>query len=322
MAREDAVARREFQGWRSESGQAVVLASVFMVVLLGVAGLVVDVSLWYQTQRHDQAVVDAAALAGVQALPEDSTQAVDLAVQYAAKNGLTLPRSAVTVGSSGGRPNTVQVAASLPAPTFFSRIFNITSVTVKANAAAQTDVPGAARYVAPIVVPTSNPQLACTPPPCAGLTQIDLGNLHGPGSGDGAGSFALLDLMQSETGTASAGELADWMLDGYQDDMPLGTYFAAPSTKYDSAAFQSALAARVGDDVLFPVYQPPILAGGSNGRFNIIGWVGFHINSESADGSSGTLHGYFTRYIAQGLQPSALSPGSQDFGVHVIWLTQ
>jgi len=314
--------KSRFRSWREESGQAILLSTVMMFMLLGMAGLAIDVGSWYKTQRHDQAVVDAAALAGAQALPEDPTGAVNLAIDYAQKNGVTLTPAAVTIGSSGGQPDTVSVQASLPATTFFAKIFSISTVTVKANAAAQTAVPGGARYVAPIVVPTSNPQLACSPPPCTGPTQIDLGNLHGPGSGNGAGSFALLDLEQSETGTATAGELGDWMMNGYQYDMPLGIYYAAPSTKYNSSEFQSALAARVGDDVLFPVYNPPILAGGSNGRFDIVGWVGFHIDSQSAGGSGGTLHGHFTRYIAQGLHPSPSLPGSQNFGVHVIWLSQ
>jgi hypothetical protein len=60
----------------------------------------------------------------------------------------------------------------------------------------------------------------------------------------------------------------------------------------------------------------------SNGEFNIIGWVGFHITSETANGSSGTLLGYFTRYIAQGLAASASSPNGGAFGVHVITLVE
>jgi len=71
--------------------------------------------------------------------------------------------------------------------------------------------------------------------------------------------------------------------------------------------------------VLFPVYRPPILLGGTNARFNIIGWVGFHIDSATAGGSGGTLTGYFTRYITQGVQSSSASSAS-DFGVRTVQL--
>ena len=178
-----------------------------------------------------------------------------------------------------------------------------------------------ARFVAPIVVPRTNPQLQCTPPPCTGPTQLTLSDLHGSGSGNGAGAFALLNLDPNATGTADVGQLADWMRNGDQDAMPTGIYYSAPSTNFNSSAFQDALTARVGDEVLFPVYQPPILAGGSNARFNIIGWVGFHITSEAAGGSGGKLIGYFTHYIADGL-PATTWDTNTDFGVRVVALVE
>jgi len=72
--------------------------------------------------------------------------------------------------------------------------------------------------------------------------------------------------------------------------------------------------------VLFPVYKPPILAGGSNAQFNIIAWVGFHIDAATAGGPSGALVGHFTRYIAEGIQASSWNPN--DFGARVVMLVQ
>ena len=63
-------AKRAKVAGRSESGQAVVLSVVWMVVLLGMAGLVIDVGSWYRSQRNLQSDADAAALAGAQELPE------------------------------------------------------------------------------------------------------------------------------------------------------------------------------------------------------------------------------------------------------------
>jgi uncharacterized membrane protein len=66
----------------------VLVLNIFaLTVLLGIAALAIDVSSWYQTKRHDQAVADAAALAGAQALPDDPAQATTLALGYANKNG-------------------------------------------------------------------------------------------------------------------------------------------------------------------------------------------------------------------------------------------
>jgi Flp pilus assembly protein TadG len=315
-----AVVTKESQGLRDERGQAFVLVVASLVVLLGMAALGIDVGTWYQAQRHDQAVADAAALAGSQALPDDPAQAQSLALDYANKNGMTLNASDITFASHVSANDTIKVAFSKPESTIFAKVFGIGSVQVGARAVARAGLPGAARYVAPIVVPITNPMLQCTPPPCTDSTQIFLADLHGPGSGDAAGSFALLDLIPGDNGSVGSGILADWMLNGNDADMPLGIYEAVPSTKYNSSDFQGALHAKVGDDVLFPVYQPPILYGGSNAEFNIIGWVAFHIDAQTTHGSSGALNGHFTTFLAQGLQ---VAPGGGiNTGVKVVQLVE
>ena len=51
------------------------LSVVWMVVLLGMAGLVIDVGSWYRSQRNLQSQADASALAGAQDLPKDTVTA-------------------------------------------------------------------------------------------------------------------------------------------------------------------------------------------------------------------------------------------------------
>lgn len=317
-----AVVTGKAEGLHSERGQAFVLTVASMVVLLGMAAIGIDIGGWYQAQRHDQAIADAAALAGAQALPDDPSQATSLAVDYAKRNGATIAPSDVTISSGIGTNDTIKVAVQKPESTIFARMFGISTVQVGAKATARAGLPSAARYVAPIVVPITNPQLSgCTPPPCTDPTQIFLADLHGPGSGDAAGSFALLDLIPGDNGSVGSGILADWMKNGNPADMPLGIYEAVPSTKYNSSDFQAALHLKVGDEVLFPVYQPPIVYGGSNAQFNVIGWVAFHIDSQATHGSSGALNGHFTSYLAEGLLASP-SGGAQNLGVKVVQLVE
>src|ERR1700736_4392982 len=75
---------------RAQSGQVLLLNVVFLTVLLGMSALVIDVGSLYRAKRHDQAIVDAAALAAAQALPGDTSAATGLAIQYAQKNGGTI----------------------------------------------------------------------------------------------------------------------------------------------------------------------------------------------------------------------------------------
>lgn len=304
---------------KDNRGQSLVITVVAMTVLLGMAALAIDVGSWYKQKRDLQATADAAALAGAQALPDSTADAQALAIQYAAENGGTLGASGITFSSGGiTADDTINVSLSRPAPGFFSKVFGIDAVTVGARASARSGNPSSAMYVAPITVPSTHPMLACVPPPCPDTTSISLNDLHSPGSANAAGSFSLLDLIPGDGGNQGQSTVASWMERGFDQWMPLGTYDAEPSAMFNGSAFQTALEDRTGDDVLFPVYRPPILGGGSGARFNIIGWVGFHIDSAAAGGSNGNLVGHFTRFIAHGIQAS--SGNSGNYGDYVVQL--
>ena len=143
----------------NESGQAVVLSVVWMVVLLGMAGLVIDVGSWYRSQRNLQSQADAAALAGAQELPASVSNAGGLAQTYAQKNGITLPASGITVTGTVVANDSITVKVDKAAPTFFSKVFGVASVPVRAEATARNELIGQAQYVAPITVNITHPLL-------------------------------------------------------------------------------------------------------------------------------------------------------------------
>jgi Flp pilus assembly protein TadG len=312
---------------RSDHGQATVLTVVFLVVLLGMAALVLDIGSWYRADRATQSTADAAALAGAQALPGDSAAANSLAQQYAVKNG-GLGGGVITFSSKIVANDTIRVTVKRPAPTFFAKIFGKNSVTVGSTATARSEGVSAVKYVAPIVVHYKHPLLNCkgpaSKPACAPdfgpshPTTLTLEDLHKSGGGNGAGAFGLLNLNYGDpSGNIGAGTLAGWLRNGYDAELPLGTYYSAPSANFNNSQFQSSLDAVIGKEVLFPVYR--LLTGpGSNAKYDIIGWVGFVITSYDTQGSAGTLTGYFTSFTASGVQVT--SGGNPYFGVHKVEL--
>lgn len=306
---------------RNDRGQATVLTLVFLVVLLGMAALVLDMGSWYRADRDTQSTADAAALAGAQALPDDAAQARDLAAGYADKNRGGL--DSATVSSSIAPDDTIKVTVKRQSPGIFTKIFGIDSATVGSKATARVGALAQALYVAPIVVNILHPALHCggtqqRPLPCFGQpTELDLLDLHSPGSGDAAGSFGLIDLTGDLGGNVGAGDLANWMEHGYDKMMPLGKYSSAPSANFNESKFQNALGDRTGDDVLFPIYDT-LTGPGTNAQYNVIGWVGFHITSYNANGSHGWVRGWFTKVIWRGIQ-STTSSGS-NWGAKTIQL--
>lgn len=316
---------------RDERGQALVIPVLFLVVLLGMAAATIDVGSWYRTHRQAQAAADAAALAAAQELPADTTTAAtNRALEYASKNGGGLAAGDITYSAAlnPGRFDTVTVKVRRPAPIFFSRVLGISSVTAVGKSTARAEPVSSVAGVAPIVVHYKHPLLNCTQgsktPKCnptfGVTTTLTLSDLHSPGGGSGSGSFGLINLNQGDpNGTASASVLAGWLTNGYNGYLNLGTYFSATGASFNNSQFLAALDGVIGKEVLFPVYR--LLNGpGSNAKYDIVGWVGFVIQSYTADGSNGSLTGYFSRWVADGVQQD--SSGGTDLGTVKVELTQ
>jgi hypothetical protein len=294
-----------------ERGQAALLTVLFLVVLVGVAAAVLDVGSWYQEDRDLQKTMDAAALAGAQALPDDPGGATALAGEYATKNGGGLDSTSVTTSTIAN--DTIEVVGSRQAPGFLSKIFGIDSVTVHATAKARVGVLASAKWAAPIAVDRKHPLLQCNPAPCSeDLTELELEKT-------GPGAFRLINIDQSHGGTGPQ-ILADWIQTGYDGYMPLNWYFSDSGAKFNSSEVKAALDAVIGQELLFPVYDDT-KAQGSNFEYEVIGWVGFVITSYDVQGSKhNRLHGHFTRVIWEGINSE--SAGSTDFGARAISLVE
>lgn len=303
---------------KQDCGQAYVISVLFLAVLLGMTAAVLDVGSWYRADRALQATVDAAALAGAQALPDDPGQAAALALSYADKNGGGLSGGDISFSSEYVSSDTIQVTGSRPAPGFFAKVLGIDSVTVNGTATARASGVAEAQYVAPIVVNWQHEKLQCSPPPCSGpahATQIELIDLHQPGAGDAAGAFGLIKLDPSISGNAGADDVASWMADGFDQPMPLGDYNSVPSTEFNNVKFKNALSLRLDTEVLFPIYRT-ITGPGSNAVYDVIGWVGFVPTSFKAAGSTGTVDGYFTKVVWQGIAAKS----GPTYGVRIVSL--
>jgi hypothetical protein len=240
-------------------------------------------------------------------------------MQYANTNGAGLSASDIVISSDRSQNDTISVRVGKDAQAVFTKLFGVNSVTVHASAAARSDGVSSADYVAPVAVSSEHPMLGCTPSPCFGATQLDMVDLKAKGGPNAAGNFSLLNLQIGAGGSVGDSTLADWLTIGYNADMPLGVYTGVPGAKFNGSQFQTALAGRVGQEVLFPVYTPPIVLSGSNAQFNIIGWVGFHVTGFDANGNTGKVYGWFTRRVSGGIQ---VSTGSNipDNGVRAVQL--
>ncbi|MEK6399083.1 MAG: pilus assembly protein TadG-related protein, partial [Terriglobus sp.] len=165
--------------FRDDSGQVLVVAALFMVVLIGILGMAVDVGYLRYEQRRLQTAADAAALAGAlsvrvcgatpncavmqtavqKALTENGygtaalitncsgTQGSGLTVMVNNPTCLTTNEIPATKTSPAlPRLNYVETQVSETAPVYFSRIFGFTGFSLKAKATAARGIGGPCIY--------------------------------------------------------------------------------------------------------------------------------------------------------------------------------
>jgi Flp pilus assembly protein TadG len=133
--------RRNRQG---ERGVIMILAAVTMVVLLGFMGLALDASYMYFHKRSMQTAADAGAYAGALERLRGATDVTLASKKDTALNGFADGSDNVTVdvnspplsGSKAGDANFVEVVITHPQPTWFMRMLDYNSITVKARAVA------------------------------------------------------------------------------------------------------------------------------------------------------------------------------------------
>jgi Flp pilus assembly protein TadG len=311
-----------FARLKSERGQAFVLAAVAMVMLLGMAALVLDVGNWFRDKRRLQGTVDAAALAGAQQLPDDSAGAQSQALTYANKNGGDVAGANIVISSQYQPNDTIAVTGQRNDPGIFTKVIAIPGADITARAKARVGPPAQALHVAPMVVYCGHSLIQnCNndhTPQFGVQTTMDYDPMGAPGA------FGMLDL-DGESGAIGSSTEAAWITDGFDKYLGLGKYKSDPGAKFGSANVQSALEDRVNTVLLFPVFKT-LDGTGSNADYDIIGWIGFYLQSYDIHGNSATLHGYFTTYIAEGIL-SQHSPGSGGvpssfFGVKSIQLIE
>lgn len=297
----------------AESGQALLVTLLFTVVLLGAVAITIDVGSWYRQQRQAQATADAAALAGAQALPTDPSQGIALAQQYADQNGGDVAPNGIAIRSDWEPNDTVSVSIGRPSPSFFAKLFSFGTITAHATAAARAGVPDQVFGAAPIVVNKNHPLLSGPGCPCFHVeTTLPLSKTGAPGA------FGLANLDPGSNNGVPP--LSTWIQSGFDGYLPLGDYNSDPGAKFNSSNIAAALTARLGTELLFPVYDT--LSGpGSNAQYDVIGWVAFHLDGFPVDqqGNNFDLRGYFTRVIWAGLQSSD-GKNLPDFGVYSVSL--
>ncbi|MBS3995639.1 MAG: hypothetical protein KGZ33_07565 [Alkaliphilus sp.] len=138
---------------RDESGSAIVLVALSMIVLLAMSALVIDVGGLFVAKSHLEKTANAAVLSGAQELVNDDSavSAIVNEILKAHKEESSLTSLTITHGHE------VRIVLKKEVPLTFSKLLGKPSVLVEASAAAQIASMGRATGVAPVGIDEAFP---------------------------------------------------------------------------------------------------------------------------------------------------------------------
>jgi Flp pilus assembly protein TadG len=209
--------------FKEESGSAVVLAAVALIVVLSVSGLVIDLGQAYVEAGNVQTAADSAALAACMQLPvslSDSSaiqQVQATALEYVQKNGFD-PSAVLSVELTdvySGKYYGVKVNLVSNVPYYFGPIIGIDAATVHKSAKSLLNPVTSTDAAVPLGIETGRLSTVITE--CQGQHVIIK-----YGGGDGSGSFfGALDLDGVKGGGAR--DFETWLTFGYGGELTSGT---------------------------------------------------------------------------------------------------
>ncbi len=134
---------------KKEDGQSLVIVALLMVILLGSVALTVDVGMLSVSKSELQNAADAAALAGLQELPDDPDMADSVAQDYAELNGKSGDSTSITVGENN---DSITVEVNRTQSMTFARILGVKNYTITADATARVGVAASVPWIVPFVI--------------------------------------------------------------------------------------------------------------------------------------------------------------------------
>ena len=224
------------------------MLTVSVVALIACGAFVMDVGAWIQGHRATQAVADASALAGAQALPLDSGPATAIALDYSSKNGGGVAGGDIQFASNTFPNDTIRVTARRTGAGFLSRVLGHHDGQPHGGCGGarvqpgRGDVRGAVRHRQERVVPLRQRL------PCYYHADELRPEQRRP--------RRLRDPQHRRiTGRYGPQTLARLDLGGLERSMPLGWYYSDPGAKFNSSNVQDAMDSRLSSVLLFPVYD-------------------------------------------------------------------
>ncbi|GAA0182622.1 hypothetical protein SH2C18_49680 [Clostridium sediminicola] len=298
---------------KEESGSSIVIFSLFLVIILGIAGLVIDGGYLYQTKSHLRKTANAAVLSGAQELPNSSTSVnhvvLDILKAHDEENSLkeiniqTIDKYKLSI--------TLEKEVQMN----FLRLFKINSLKVKVSSSTELAPMSSGTGVVPLGIDKDIPlefMKEYTLKVDSGDSQY--GNfgilaLSGPGA-----KLYEQDLMYGYDGEIKIGDIIETQTGNIEGKTRDAINYRINSCNHLVNDFSHRDCSRI---VLILVYEPCEYKGNQLKEVKVTGFAYFYMK-EPVDKHDSSIKGYFIRRAGSGLGDDTI----MDNGAYVIRLTE
>jgi len=307
----------------NEKGSTIILITILITVLVGMAAMVTDAGAVYVTRARLQNAVDAAALAALQDLPNNPTQALDTALTYGQAD--CPPDSVVDTPQVLESDRAVFVSAHKTVKYGLARILGIDSKIVDAQAMARLEPITGVRGTLPLAVMEdvwSPGQVVVLK---GGAQESIFNGWRGAISlgGNGASNYEE-NLKNDYAGLLRQDDLVDVEDGNMSGPTQSGTEYrlaGCPHTPACTIEHYNTDCPRIG---IIPVVKEVLLTDKqgeqttSKKQVRVCGFALFLLSDAPGNGVDGHITGQFIQGIIEG----EADPNGPDFGVYKARLVQ
>lgn len=298
---------------REQGGSALVLFSLLLVSMIGIAGLVIDIGVVYNTKSHMKKAANSAVLSGAQELVNSETQVEGIVRDVLRAHGEE--SSLVEKYIDKINEHKIKIVLQKDVPTNFLKLFKINSLPVKVSSSARIYPMSRGSGAVPLGIDDSVPLEYLK----EYTLKVDSGDseygnfgilaLSGPGS-----SLYEQDLMYGFNGELNVGDIVDTQTGNVEGKTRNAIDFRISSSPYPVGDISHRDDPRV---LLVLVYQPYNVEANQMKQVKITGFAYFYIKSPM-DMHDSSITGYFIKKVGTGYG----DPGIPSNGAYAIRLTE
>lgn len=286
---------------KEEGGSSILIFALLMVVMIGVAGLVIDMGILYEEKSSLHKTVNTAVLSGAQELINGDSEVREVVQKVLAKEGEE--ESLKTINIERNDSYKLNVVLEKEVPLYFLKLFKLNSLKVSSSSSAELETMSQAAGAVPLGIDESIP--------LEYMKEYDLK----VDSGDSEyGNFGILAL----SGTGAMLYEQD-LRNGYKNEIKAGNILSTQTGNVSGKTID-AVNYRVNSSIypegditsrdnpriiLILVYKPHEIVSNQLKQVEVTGFAYFYIKAPMAFNDS-SIKGYFIKKTGNGFGDDSL----------------